>query len=71
MPTQHATAVAAVLLTGNSTRYRVLVGKDDTAGEYFTVEVLIRPMAYGLIKGKQGCWSLHLNQLAGQDACAS
>jgi hypothetical protein len=33
----------------------VLAGKDDTAGEYFTVEVLIRAMAYGLIKGRQAC----------------
>ncbi|WIA28731.1 hypothetical protein OEZ86_011266 [Tetradesmus obliquus] len=45
--------------TGNSTRYRVLVGKDDTAGEYFTVEVLIRPTAYGLVKGKPGSDAAH------------
>eukprot|EP00882_Tetradesmus_deserticola_P008745 GHRQ01009222.1.p1 GENE.GHRQ01009222.1~~GHRQ01009222.1.p1 ORF type:complete len:173 (+),score=31.56 GHRQ01009222.1:152-670(+) len=45
--------------TVNSTRYRVLVGKDDTAGEYFIVEVLIRPMAYGLIQGKPGSDAAH------------
>jgi hypothetical protein len=55
----HACSISTLLLyccslhTGNSTRYRVLVGKDDTAGEYFTVEILMRPMAYGLIKGGQ------------------
>lgn len=37
---------------GNSTRYRVIEGKDDTAGESFTIEVLIRPQAYGVIRGK-------------------
>ena len=59
LPSKLLLLAAAVLHTGNSTRYRVLVGKDDTAGEYFTVEVLIRPMAYGLVKGGQACqWSL-------------
>jgi len=29
----------------------VLVGKDDTAGEYFTIEVLMRAEAYGSIRG--------------------
>lgn len=36
---------------GNSTRYRVLVGKNDTAGEYFTLEVLMRAQAYGAVRG--------------------
>lgn len=40
------------LCPGNSTRYRVLVGKDDTAGDYYTIEVLIRAQAYGYIRGR-------------------
>ncbi|KAF8072688.1 protein phosphatase 2C [Scenedesmus sp. PABB004] len=45
--------------TGNSTRYRVLVGKNDTAGEYFTVEVLIRAQAYGAVRDKPGSEPAH------------
>jgi hypothetical protein len=30
----------------------VLVGKDDTAGDYFTIEVLMRAQAYGYIRGE-------------------
>lgn len=43
---------------GNSTRYRVLTGKDDTAGEYFTMEVLMRAQAYGVIRGR--FWHLRM-----------
>lgn len=42
-----------LLLAGNSTRYRVVVGREDTAGEYFTIEALIRAEAYGVIRGAQ------------------
>lgn len=45
--------------TGNSTRYRVIEGKDNTAGESFTIEVLIRPQAYGVIRGKPGSEAPH------------
>jgi len=44
---------------GNSTRYRVLVSKDDTAGEYFTIEMLIRPQAYGAVRDKPGLQPAH------------
>eukprot|EP00879_Flechtneria_rotunda_P032068 GHRR01035219.1.p1 GENE.GHRR01035219.1~~GHRR01035219.1.p1 ORF type:complete len:141 (+),score=15.37 GHRR01035219.1:575-997(+) len=44
---------------GNSIRYRVLVGKNDTAGDHFIVEALIRPQAYGVIPGKPGSDAPH------------
>jgi hypothetical protein len=36
---------------GNGTRYRVLLGANDTGGEYFSVEVLMRKEAYGAVRG--------------------
>lgn len=39
---------------GNGTRYRVLLGANDTGGEYFSVEVLMRKEAYGAVRGTQG-----------------
>ena len=30
----------------------MLVGKDDTAGDYYTIEALIRAQAYGHIRGE-------------------
>jgi hypothetical protein len=38
-------------VAGNSTRLRVLVGKEDSGGEFFTVELLIRPTAFGAVRG--------------------
>ena len=36
---------------GNSTRYRVIAGAETTGGEYFAVEALVRPGAYGVWRG--------------------
>jgi hypothetical protein len=36
---------------GNSTRYRVIAGAETTGGEYFVVEALVRPDAYGVWRG--------------------
>jgi hypothetical protein len=47
------------LTAGNSTRYRVLVSREDTAGDYFTIEVLIRANAYGFIRGEYGAAGAH------------
>jgi len=35
----------------NSTRYRVIAGAETTGGEYFVVEALVRPGAYGVWRG--------------------
>jgi hypothetical protein len=37
--------------TGNQTRYRVVTSSDDTGGESFTMELLIREGAYGASRG--------------------
>lgn len=40
------------MAAGNGTRYRVLLGANDTGGEYFSVEVLMRKEAYGAVRGE-------------------
>lgn len=42
--------VKVFLCVGTGTRVRVAASTNDTAGEYFTVELLIRPQAYGQYK---------------------
>jgi hypothetical protein len=36
---------------GNSTRFRVIAGAETTGGEYFVMEALVRPGAYGVWRG--------------------
>jgi hypothetical protein len=37
--------------TGNQTRYRVVTRAEETNGEWFTVELRVRPGAYGADRG--------------------
>eukprot|EP00877_Chromochloris_zofingiensis_P009577 jgi/Chrzof1/4873/Cz15g02130.t1 len=46
---------------GTGTRVRVAASTNDTAGEYFTVELLIRPQAYGQYKKLPGSQPAHLH----------
>ncbi|GBF93193.1 hypothetical protein Rsub_05925 [Raphidocelis subcapitata] len=48
-------------LAGNQTRYRVLATSEETGGESFTVEILIREGAYGATRGKPGSQPGHLH----------
>lgn len=41
-----------VSLPGNQTRYRVITSSEDTGGESFTIEMLIREGAYGSTRGE-------------------
>jgi hypothetical protein len=42
---------------GNQTRYRVVTRSEDTGGESFTVELLIREGAWGAARGAHGAFS--------------
>ncbi|KAI8470608.1 MAG: hypothetical protein J3K34DRAFT_251797 [Monoraphidium minutum] len=48
-------------LAGNQTRYRVITSSDETGGESFTIEILIREGALGSARDKPGSQPGHLH----------
>lgn len=46
---------------GNGTRYRIITRSSDTAGQYYTVEVLVRGTAPGFAHELAGSTPAHLH----------